>query len=141
MNIAILLIFFIFVIFFTRRIKKDKHRKELLTLIFAFGLVVYYNQIEKPINIKISSSGITFNHGSTKNNKTNYGRNKVTAKMKKIVASAQNWKCAMCHNTLNATYEVDHIIPLYKGGDNEMLNLQALCRNCHGTKTLNDSLN
>lgn len=127
--------------------KKDKHRKELLMLIFSFGLAIYYNQTERPVNIKISSSGITFSHNTRNRSenrnkkKTNYGRNKVTAKMKKIVASAQNWKCAMCHNLLDATYEVDHILPLYKGGGNEILNLQALCRNCHGKKTLNDSLN
>ena len=44
----------------------------------------------------------------------------------------------MCNNILDHTYEIDHIKPLYKGGDNENTNLQALCRNCHGKKTFND---
>ena len=36
------------------------------------------------------------------------------------------------------SYEIDHIIPLYKGGLNERKNLQTLCRNCHGKKTIGD---
>ena len=41
---------------------------------------------------------------------------------------------------LDASYEIDHIIPLYKGGNNENDNLMALCRNCHGKKTISDAL-
>ena len=41
---------------------------------------------------------------------------------------------------LDGSYEIDHIIPLYKGGNNNYENLMALCRNCHGTKTINDKL-
>ena len=37
--------------------------------------------------------------------------------------------------------EVDHKIPLYKGGNNQINNLEALCRNCHGMKTLVDRIN
>ena len=52
----------------------------------------------------------------------------------------QQWKCKKCNSILDATYEIDHIIPLYKGGDNELANLEALCRNCHGNKTLLDKI-
>jgi|TARA_B110001469_G_scaffold127348_1_gene147848 5-methylcytosine-specific restriction enzyme A len=65
----------------------------------------------------------------------------ITSTTKKVVASNQQWYCNMCKNMLDASYEVDHIIPLYKGGNNELYNLQALCRNCHGMKTINDNLN
>ena len=30
--------------------------------------------------------------------------------------------------------EVDHIVPLAKGGTNAPGNLQLLCKSCHGTK-------
>jgi 5-methylcytosine-specific restriction enzyme A len=65
---------------------------------------------------------------------------KVSDSLKKYVAANQKWKCNMCNNLLEATYEVDHINPLYKGGSNEFNNLQALCRNCHGKKTMDDRL-
>jgi hypothetical protein len=65
---------------------------------------------------------------------------KVSESLKKYVASNQKWKCKLCGNLLEATYEVDHIKPLYKGGSNDFNNLQALCRNCHGNKTLEDRL-
>ena len=65
----------------------------------------------------------------------------ITSTTKKVIASNQQWHCNICKNILDASYEVDHIIPLYKGGNNELYNLQALCRNCHGMKTINDNLN
>ena len=75
-----------------------------------------------------------------KNNKGNKTRN-VTQTIKKYVASNQQWKCKYCNNLLDASYEIDHIIPLYKNGTNEIYNLQALCRNCHGKKTIYDRIN
>ena len=63
-------------------------------------------------------------------------RRRVTPLTKKIVASNQQWKCKKCQETLDFSYEIDHIVPLYGGGSNDVNNLQALCRNCHGKKTL-----
>ena len=75
----------------------------------------------------------------TKN--VNRSKRKLNESTKKIIASNQKWHCNLCNNMLDASYEIDHIIPLYKGGNNEVYNLQALCRNCHGMKTINDKLN
>jgi hypothetical protein len=65
---------------------------------------------------------------------------KVSDQLKKIVASQQRWNCKKCKNILDATYEVDHIIALEDGGNNDIQNLQALCRNCHGKKTMEDNI-
>lgn len=65
---------------------------------------------------------------------------KVSEQLKKLVASNQKWNCKSCNNMLDATYEVDHIISLEDGGDNNISNLRALCRNCHGKKTMTDNI-
>jgi 5-methylcytosine-specific restriction protein A len=62
----------------------------------------------------------------------------VTDSQKKKVAAGQKWKCEACKSTLSHVFEVDHIKPLFLGGGNSSDNLQALCRECHGKKTLDD---
>ena len=62
----------------------------------------------------------------------------VTEATKKLVAAKQGWKCGLCHQTLDETYEVDHITPLYLGGSNEPSNLMALDPICHRKKTRSD---
>ena len=64
----------------------------------------------------------------------------VSETKKKYVASQQNWKCADCKNQLPPTFEVDHKIDLQYGGTNHISNLAALCRNCHGNKTMMNNL-
>lgn len=59
----------------------------------------------------------------------------VSEAMKKRVAAGQQWICFSCKQMLTASYEIDHIVRLDRGGDNSIQNLVALCRNCHGEKT------
>jgi len=59
----------------------------------------------------------------------------VSETKKKYVASNQHWKCGECNSQLNAWFEVDHKIRLEHGGGNDVNNLIALCRECHGKKT------
>ena len=70
------------------------------------------------------------------NKKCKIHKRNVTSLTKKMVASNQEWKCGTCSQMLDYTYEIDHHIPLFKGGSNDVSNLIALCRNCHGKKTL-----
>ena len=56
----------------------------------------------------------------------------VSETKKKFVASSQDWKCGNCRAKLTAWFEVDHKRRLDRGGSNEVSNLVALCRNCHG---------
>lgn len=65
-------------------------------------------------------------------------RRSVSETKKKRVAAEQAWRCAGCADTLSHVFEVDHRTPLFAGGDNSEANLQALCRECHGKKTLAD---
>jgi hypothetical protein len=70
------------------------------------------------------------NTSNIKNNRS------VSGMKKKYVASIQNWKCGQCQKQLDYTYEVDHKIRLEHGGGNDVQNLIALCRECHGKKTV-----
>jgi 5-methylcytosine-specific restriction endonuclease McrA len=54
------------------------------------------------------------------------------------IAERQNWKCASDACKLAGkleAYDLDHIIPLWKGGKDTDDNLQALCPACHRIKT------
>lgn len=63
----------------------------------------------------------------------------VTESTKKQVASSQQWKCGRCFQLLDHTYEVDHRLALYCGGDNGLDNLVALCPHCHRLKTVDEA--
>ena len=64
----------------------------------------------------------------------------VSETKKKYVAAQQGWKCNNCATQLNHTFEVDHKTDLRYGGTNHVSNLVALCRNCHGEKTMQNKL-
>lgn len=64
----------------------------------------------------------------------------VSETKKKYVAAQQDWKCGQCKSQLDHTYEIDHRIRLEYGGGNDVQNLVALCRNCHGRKTASENM-
>jgi 5-methylcytosine-specific restriction protein A len=55
--------------------------------------------------------------------------------MKKKVASDYKYQCAHCNNLVDYTHEIDHIVPLWADGSNDITNLQLLCSLCHAKKT------
>ena len=64
----------------------------------------------------------------------------VSETKKKYVASMQDWKCGQCKHKLTHTFEIDHKIRLEHGGGNDVTNLVALCRECHGQKTAMENM-
>ena len=94
-----------------------------------------------------STSG-TMNYSGISNGPPNNGqpngvkatKRSVSETKKKYVASMQNWKCGECSKQLNAWFEVDHKVRLEYGGSNEVSNLVALCRECHGKKTAMENM-
>ena len=64
---------------------------------------------------------------------TSVKRKRVTPFQAKRVAARQHWRCAMCDELLTEDFEVDHIVPLHRGGsfDNDIDSLQALHKRCH----------
>ncbi len=59
----------------------------------------------------------------------------VSGLKKKVIAARQKWLCGHCGKMLDETYEVDHIVPIYQGGTNDLDNLMALDPICHKKKT------
>ena len=51
------------------------------------------------------------------------------------IAYKSKYRCNMCQVLLPPTFEIDHIKELWEGGKDEYANLQALCPNCHASKT------
>jgi 5-methylcytosine-specific restriction endonuclease McrA len=47
----------------------------------------------------------------------------------------QKWKCAACRADIKKRYEIDHVVPLAKGGSNYPSNLQLLCLPCNRRKS------
>ena len=56
----------------------------------------------------------------------------VSKKTRPEVLARDGNICRQCGSTQNL--EVDHIIPLARGGSNELDNLQVLCRTCNRKK-------
>ena len=109
---------------------------------FKIYTYITFQQIVKTIMLILPVISLLFSKDKITTMYSNYKvKRNITQTKKKIVASNQRWDCNMCMNMLDYTYEIDHIIPLYKGGNNNLNNLQALCRNCHGKKTIYDKYN
>jgi hypothetical protein len=70
----------------------------------------------------------------------NATKRSVSETKKKYVAANQDWKCGHCQQQLDHTFEIDHRIRLEYGGGNDVQNLIALCRNCHGKKTASENM-
>ena len=62
-------------------------------------------------------------------------RRRLTEAMKRQVAASNGWVCALCSVTVQSTYQIDHIVPLWEGGRDHVENAQLLCCECHARKT------
>lgn len=62
----------------------------------------------------------------------------MTRKLRAYIKERDNYTCCICKNSVynepNLLLEVDHIIPISKGGMTEENNLQTLCWKCNRTK-------
>ena len=76
------------------------------------------NIVEEPIKLKKSK------------------RKKFTMQAQRKVACRQDWKCNICYEKLDEAHIIDHIVPLFLNGSNDIdNNLQALCSACDRYKS------
>lgn len=59
-------------------------------------------------------------------------RTMIPLSLRHEVYAADGWKCVYCQS--KKLLEVDHIIPIAKGGTDDRENLQTLCRPCNRRK-------
>ena len=111
----------------------DRNTAKFISPLLKFGIGDTVKQTSSIQNIPSSSQSIQKKVGGA--GKQVHKRN-VSQVKKKFVAAQQKWICHECQEVLEATYEVDHVIELHDGGSNDISNLVALCRNCHGKKTM-----
>ena len=60
-----------------------------------------------------------------------------TLRMRVLKRDLSLCQCAECKatNRLRIAHEVDHVVPLWEGGSNDLSNLSAINRECHARKS------
>ena len=70
-----------------------------------------------------------------------YQRNLVTPSLRIKVFKRDGYRCQICGRSAKedgVALEVDHIVPVSKGGKTELSNLQTLCRDCNRGKGVHE---
>jgi hypothetical protein len=122
----------------------DKTSMDMLSPIFDFtsscdrSFMESFNNIEDS-NLMGTTGLCNADRRIVSSGKTGTKRS-VSETKKKYVASQQDWKCGQCVAQLDHTFEIDHRVRLEYGGGNDVQNLVALCRNCHGKKTASENM-
>lgn len=66
---------------------------------------------------------------------TRYGRQPIPRKLRHEVFMRDGYRCRECGASKDETsLEIDHIVPVARGGTNDIDNLQTLCRECNRMK-------
>ena len=122
----------------------DKTSMDMLSPVFDFtstcdrSFMESFNNIDD--NNLMGSTGICNSERRILSSGKSGTKRSVSETKKKYVASQQEWKCGHCESQLDHTFEIDHRVRLEYGGGNDVQNLIALCRNCHGKKTASENM-
>lgn len=122
----------------------DRSSMDLISPIFDFtcnnnnnnnGFLETFNRFLNPDNNYNQTFISRQQRHILQNGQNGIKKRAVSETKKKYIASMQDWKCAQCLKKLTHTFEIDHKIRLEHGGGNDVTNLVAMCRECHGNKT------
>jgi len=117
----------------------DKNSMDMLSPIIDFTSTNEDSSFMESVNGIYSNPGFS-GEKRMMNSGKNGTKRSVSETKKKYVASNQDWKCGNCQSQLDHTFEIDHKVRLEYGGGNDVQNLIALCRNCHGKKTASENM-
>ena len=121
----------------------DKSTMGMISPILDFtssNKIPFMDEVNSRMNPQHQYNFTPSNMNMTQDSPVKATKRSVSETKKKYVASIQNWKCGECQTQLNAWFEVDHKVRLEYGGSNEVNNLVALCRECHGKKTAMENM-
>ena len=125
---------------FVKYMPIDKSSMELFSPIFDITSKNESSFMESFNNVQPSQNMMNYNNQKILHSGKGTTKRSVSETKKKYVAANQEWKCGHCQKQLDHTFEIDHKIRLEYGGDNDVQNLIALCRNCHGVKTASENM-
>ena len=101
--------------------------------------VFYEDDIEFAKELSIKNSRGYYINKDFWDAKVRVERAKVSKKIRLSILNRDHYRCKYCGSTQNL--EIDHIIPISKGGKSEYNNLQTLCHRCNvnkGTDIINN---
>ena len=125
---------------FVKYMPIDKSSMDLFSPIFDITSKNESSFMESFNNVNPSQNMMNYNNQKILHSGKGTTKRSVSETKKKYVAANQEWKCGHCQKQLDHTFEIDHKIRLEYGGDNDVQNLIALCRNCHGVKTASENM-
>ena len=118
-------------------ITKTNHQKQMEELKLAFEKEInkmkkeMQQEMQKEIQKEIQKINIRLEKTDIKTK-----RKKINKVTRQKIADKQENACGECKEALSPYFELDHIIGLQFGGTDEESNLMALCRECHGKKSI-----
>ena len=77
-------------------------------------------------------------HYHTRRSRTKNAEGSYIGADLKAIFAAQKGKCAYCRCIIVAGYDIDHIVPLSRGGTNWPRNIQLTCESCNQKKHASD---
>jgi hypothetical protein len=86
----------------------------------------------EPIDVTEFADFIRFSQFEVEEVRERVERRPLSDKIRALVIVRDGGRCRRCGSARNL--EIDHIVPLSRGGDSEDCNLQTLCRRCNRRK-------
>ena len=112
------------------------------TFIFYYTSPAGKTTTKHEVNINIDIMKSLMLEVESKVNKkghTRLQRNSMSNDLREAIKKRDNYTCCICGNSVykepNLLLEVDHIVPISKGGKTESNNLQTLCWRCNRAKS------
>ena len=137
-----------------RIIIKDLYLDNMMSSIEIVDYIKQNTQIDitaRSIQRLLKGMGITrsvknaFNNAIKRNRvhwqykELKYRRTRLSSKLRYKILKRDNFKCVLCGNTAKTNIlEVDHIIPISRGGSNDDDNLRTSCNACNKGKQYNE---